>query len=129
MAFRLEKIYFKLIGILPVPKRNLPSFLREYRLLINLIHIAFIGISLLLYFSSLAYFLMFKARATFIIFQAIFFTTVTLMRVTLYFLIIHKRVQLTVLMNDLEQMVEMREYRIYIIIVLIKHISKDRLKC
>lgn len=112
MALRLIKIYLKLFGIFPMPKQSLPTALRQYRMFINTFHIAFTGVSLLLYLSALAYFLFFKARTVVIIFQAIFFTTVTLMRVTLYFLIIHKRTQLLVLMDDLEQLVEMREFEL-----------------
>lgn len=110
MAFRLEKKYMKLIGIFLTPKQNFPSLLRKWRWIINFIHVAFIGINLFLYLSSLAYFLMFKAKKIFIIFQAIFFTTVTLMRVILFFLILYKRSELLTLMNDLEQIVESREY-------------------
>lgn len=110
MALHLIRIFLRMISIFPMSKQSLPTPIRQYQRLINLFHMVFIGISLVLYLSSLAYFLFFKARVLFIIFQAIFFTTVTLMRVTLYFLTINKRDQLAALMDDLEQMVEKREY-------------------
>ena len=111
MALRLIKIYLKCFGIFSIPKQSLPTALRRYQMFINSLHIIFTGVSLLLYLSALAYFLVFKAKTLVIIFQAIFFTTVTLMRVTLYFLIIYKRTQLSVLMDDLEQMVQIREFK------------------
>lgn len=114
MALCLVKFFLRMFRIFPLSKQSLPSALQKHRMFINFLHIIITGVSLLLYLSALAYFLTFKAKSVVIIFQAIFFTTVTLMRVTLYFFIIHKRTQLLVLMDDLEQLVEMREFEVKI---------------
>lgn len=111
MDLRLVRFHLKKFGIFPMTEKNLPKALRKYRMFINYLHVSFTGVSLILYFSALAHFLIFKARTVVIIFQAIFFTTVTLMRVTLYFLIVKKRDQLSLLMDDLELMVKMREFK------------------
>lgn len=109
MYLRIAKIYLKIFGIFPIPKQSLPLAARQYQQFINFLIIVFNSVSLLLYFSTLAYFLIFKVKTLIIFFQATFFTIVTFMRVTLYFLILLKKTQLSVLMDDLEQMIEMRE--------------------
>lgn len=110
MAFCLVKFYLEVFGIFPLSKQSLPTALQKHQMFINFLHILFTGVSLLLYLSALVYFLIFKAKSIVLTLQAIFFSTVTLMRVTLYFLTIQKREQLSLLMDDLEQMVEMRDF-------------------
>lgn len=110
MYLRIAKIYLQIFGIYPIAKQNLPPAAREYQKFINFLIIAFTSVNLLIYLSTLAYFLIFETKTQSIFFQSIFFTTMTLMRVTVFFLILSKKAQLSLLMDDFDQMIEMREY-------------------
>lgn len=115
MALRIAKLYLQIFGIFPIPKQSLSSSLQNYQILLNILHISFVMIFLnVLYVSSLAHFMIFKAKTMIVFFQTTFFITVTLLRVALYLLILMKRTELSKFMDDLKQMIEMSKQKKFI---------------
>lgn len=89
-----SKKYLKWFGVLPIPGQA-PT--------IHFIHTVLFSVGLLLYLSTLGHFLIFKAKSPVIFFISAFFFTVTLMRSTLYFLMLWVQSKLFVLVDDIEE--------------------------
>lgn len=108
------KLYLRMFGILPIPQRNLPSVIRNCSPKINLIHIVLTSGCLLLYLSSLGHFLIFRVKSPIAFFQSVFFFTLTLMRVSLYFLILFEKSKLSALMDDLAEVVGKSKLKLFL---------------
>lgn len=100
------KKYLKWFGILPTPVQNLPIRFRRFAPAINLLHTVLFCGGLLLYLLSLGHSLIFKAESHANIFMSAYLCTLTVMRVTLYFLMMRIRSELFVLIDDLEEVIK-----------------------
>lgn len=111
IILRTAKNYLKWFGILPIPVQNLPSIFRRFEPTVHLIHTVLFGGSLVLYLSSLGYFLIFIVKSRVTLFMSVFFCSLTTMRVTLYFLMVWGKSELFVLIDDLEDVIKKRKLK------------------
>lgn len=107
------KKYFRFFGIFPMSKRNLPAAFHSILPLINFFHIIMIICGLLAYFFSIVYYLIFKVNSPIGLFLSLFFLSATLMRVTLYFLILIEKSEISILMNDLKKTIQRSKIDIF----------------
>lgn len=107
--FGASKLFLYIFGIVPISEKWWPNLSRKYKIAMSLFLIIFTSVSLCSYLASLGYFFIIKARSPIIFFLSAFFFTVTLMRVTLFFLILCERSKLSSLMDDLETTIEKRK--------------------
>lgn len=99
-------MFMGVFGIMSIPEQSLPSALREYKTAIRLILLAFTCLNLIIYALALVHFVIFKARNPTILFLCGLFFSTTLMRGTMYILILWNRTKLTTLIDDLEEVIE-----------------------
>lgn len=69
---------------------------------------------LLLYLSSLGHFLIFRVKSPIALLQSVFFFTVTLMQVSLYFLILFEKSKLSALMDDLAEVLGKSKLKLFL---------------
>lgn len=98
-----------ILGVVPVPKQNLPQPLQEYQSIIDYVHVTFLMISLISYASGVVYFLLFEA-STFVEYsQQAFFCAVSLLHVLSYLILIQNRSNLLTLFRDTEKIISKRK--------------------
>lgn len=100
------KFHLTILGIFPVPEQQFPEFFRKYHLVFNRVHISFVVMMLMGYVSSVLIFLFQKASTVYEYSEGALFSSVTIFRATLYFLLISKKSNLSSLMDELAEIVD-----------------------
>lgn len=104
--FATIRWYFILFGIIPIPESSLPISSRKYQSTINLLHIGFIIVSLLLYAASLVYFVLFEAKSFAEYSEVALFLAAMLLQWVFYYTAVSRRCHFVGLMNDLLEIFE-----------------------
>lgn len=98
-----------IVGILPIQEKNLPKNLRKYQTLINWAHIIFMISWLMCYLLSVLGFLFLRAKTFGEYSESALFCVVTIMRFTLYIILVCQKSKLITVMDDLEKFMEKRK--------------------
>lgn len=98
-----------IVGILPIQEKNLPKNLRKYQTLINWVHIIFMISWLMCYLLSVLGFLFLRGKTFGEYSESGLFCVVTIMRFTLYIILVCQKSKLITVMDDLEKIIEKRK--------------------
>lgn len=116
------KLELMILGIISVPKKSFPCILQPYQSFISRIYTAFVLILLLpLPFSAL-YFVSFEAKTFAEYAEGSLFCVATILQMTFYFVVMHSKRPIMDLIDELDEIVEQREYSIY-------YFLENRTKC
>lgn len=105
--FVLIKRKLILLAIMPIPKENLSSSVRELQNYIHWLQIALVYSVLMTYFLAPLYFLLFEADTFITFIEATFMATVTLLKVLLYGVFIWKGRELLDLLLELQNIIKL----------------------
>lgn len=102
-----------ILGVIPVVEQNFPPTLRDHQTFINCAHIVLILISLVTYSSAVLLFLFFEATEFLEFAESGFFSSVTILHVASYVLLMRSRSKLLALIKHSEITVEKSKFIIY----------------
>lgn len=106
------KIELMILGIIAVPKKHFPRVLQPYHSLISRINTGIVLILLLpLPFSAL-YFVSFEAKTFGEYAESSLFFVATVLQMTFYFVVMYSKREIMDLIDELDQIIEQREYAI-----------------
>lgn len=101
-----SKNFLMWLGILPVLEEDFPSSLKEYRLKFNFLHISILKIWLICYFFSVLSFLIFVANSFQQYTESGLFFTLSILRITVYFIMVSKRMEISMITEEIENLVD-----------------------
>lgn len=101
-----------IVGIRPIPTANLPSILKNHRMVINRAHIALVVAFLVTYNISITFFLLFEAATFTQVSESVMFYLVSYLHLSFYSISIWKQSQIVNYMDDFERIVQESELKL-----------------
>lgn len=117
------KRHMATMGILPIPKENLPFLVRSYQIAINRLHITFMTLNLGIYASSVLYFVIFEAKIFSEFSDGLLFCALNFLHTTLYYNLNKQKRNISKLMDDLDNVI--KTSRAFVMFLKIKYYSFD----